>query len=65
MQSLKSTVDVKIIKSAFTPIIPHPDTDFSTIYTCMKNYQDVLIQRNVPYGPLWCDEGVYQIAKEM
>ena len=31
----------------------------------MKNYQDILNQRNVPYGPLWCDEGVYRIAKEI
>ena len=31
----------------------------------MTNYQDILNQRNVPYGPLWCDERVYRIAKEM
>ena len=65
MKSLLSSVNVKITKRAFTPIIPHPATDFSTIYTCMKNYQDILNQRNVPYGPLLCDEGVYRIAKEI
>ena len=65
MKSLLSSVNVKITKSDFTPIIPHPATDFSTIYTCMKNYQDILNQRNVPYGPLWCDVGVYRIAKEI
>ena len=31
----------------------------------MKNYQDILNQRNIPYGPLWCDEGVYRIGKEI
>ena len=31
----------------------------------MKNFQDVLIQKNLEYGPLWCDEGVYKIAKEI
>ena len=65
MKSPLSTVNVKIIENAFTPIIPHPATDFSTIYTCMKNYQDILNQRNVPYGPLWCDKGIYRIAKEI
>ena len=31
----------------------------------MKNFEDVLLQRNLDYGPLWCDEGVYRIAKEI
>ena len=31
MKSLLSSVNVKITKSAFTPIIPHPATDFSTL----------------------------------
>ena len=65
MKSLISSENVRITNSAFTPIIPHPATDFSTIYTSMKNYQDILNQRNIPYGPLWCDEGVYRIAKEI
>ena len=31
----------------------------------MKNFQDVLIQKNLEYGLLWCDEGVYRIGKEI
>ena len=33
----------------------------------MKNFhfQDVLEQRYLNYGPLWCDDGVYRIAKEL
>ena len=31
----------------------------------MKNFQDILKQRELPYGPLWCDQGVYRIAKEI
>ena len=65
MKSLISTVNVEILKCAFTPIIPRPATEYSTIYTRMKNYQDTLNQRNIPYGPLWCDEGVYRIGKEI
>ena len=57
---------VKAITSfAFTPIVPYPATEFDTIFTCMKNFQDVLQQRDLEYGPLWCDEGVYCIAKEL
>ena len=50
---------------AFTPIIPHPATEYDTIHTCMKNFQDVLSQNDLECGPLWCDEGVYRIAKEL
>ena len=49
----------------FPPIIPFPATEYNTIFTCMKNYQDVLKQKRVPTGALWCDEGVYRIAKEL
>ena len=49
----------------FTPIIPLPTTEYDTIFTCMKNFQDVLQQRHLNYGPFWCDEGVYRTAKEL
>ena len=31
----------------------------------MINFQDVLKQKNQTCGPLWCDEGVYKLAKEI
>ena len=31
----------------------------------MVNFQDVLTQKGLSYGPLRCDEGVYRIAKEL
>ena len=31
----------------------------------MINFQDVLQQKGQKYGPLWSDEGVYRIAKEI
>ena len=49
---------------AFTPISPH-SAIFHAIYTCMKNSQDVLQQRNQRCGALWRDEGVYHVAKEL
>ena len=51
-----------LTRIALTPIIPHPATEYDTIHTCMKNLQDVLSQK---CGPLWCDEGVYRIVKEL
>lgn len=52
-------------KIAFTPILPYVATEYDTIYTVMCNFQDVLIQKLQTYGPLWCDEGVYRLAKEL
>ena len=54
-----------VTRFSFTPIIPHPATEYDIIFTCMLNFQDVLSQRNPEYRPLWCDEGVYRIAKEL
>ena len=31
----------------------------------MKNFQDVMLLKNIPYGPLWSDKVVYRIAKEV
>ena len=31
----------------------------------MKNFQDILLQMNLKEGPLWCDEGIYRLAKEL
>ena len=55
----------KVTTATSTPIIPHPANEYDTINTTMKNYQDVLMQNNLQYGPLWSDEGVYRLAKEL
>ena len=31
----------------------------------MKNIQDILLQKNIPYELLWSDDGVYRTAKEI
>ena len=64
-KSLLEQTNKHLTLVAFTPIIPSPATEADTIYTCMKNFQDVLIQKNLEYGPLWSDEGVYRTAKEL
>ena len=66
--ALKSllTVNKHTVSSiAFTPIIPHPATSYDTIFTAMINFQDILKQKGLANGPLWSDEGVYRLAKEI
>ena len=65
MNSLLTLESRATTRVAFTPIIPHPAIEFDTIHTAMVNFQDVLLQKGLPYGPLWSDEGVYRIAKEL
>ena len=64
-ESLLSTQVKSVTQHAFTSIIPYPTTEQDTICKSMKNFQDVLIQKNLEYGPLWCDKEVYRIAKEI
>ena len=40
-------------------------TERDSIFTPMVNFQDVLKQQGQNYGSLWCDEGVYLLAKEI
>ena len=54
-----------ITKVAFTPILLFPATEYDTIHMCILNFRDVLKQKSFQYVPLWCDEGVYCIAKEL
>ena len=65
LNSALSKPDISVTIQAFTPILPHPATEYDSIYTTMRNFQDVLSQRRLQYGALWCDEGVYRIAKEI
>ena len=65
MNSLLQSQQIIKTKVGFTPIIPYVATEYDTIHTVMCNFQEVLRQRSQPYGPLWCDEGVYRLAKEL
>lgn len=50
-------------KVAFLPILPHPVTEFSTVYTAMCNFKDILNKLDQKYMALFCDKGVYHIAR--
>ena len=59
-------INTKLItRLAFTPIIPHPAMEYGAILTAMVNFQDPLQQRVMSCGPIWSDEGVYRLAKEL
>lgn len=63
--SMLSTANIPQTITAFTPILPHPATEYSAIYTCMKNFQDCMKTVNQKKGSLWADEGIYRIAREI
>ena len=65
IKSILSDDQVRKSCVAFTPILPFPATDYDAIFTSMLNFQDVLAQKRQLNGALWCDEGVYHIAKEL
>ena len=59
-------INTKLItRLAFTPIIPHPAMEYGAIFMAMVNFQDSLQKRVMPCGPIWSDEGVYRLAKEL
>jgi len=50
---------------AFQSGLPHPVTQYSTVYTAMKNFMEIcsqLIQKEIP---MYCDEGVYCTVREI
>ena len=49
----------------FLPVLPHPVTDYATVFTAMDNFLDVLNQLDQTSLIVTCDEGVYHIAREI
>ena len=64
-KNLLSNVQFRVFYIAFTPTMPFPATGYDSINAVLATFQDVLAQKQQPYGALWCDEGVYHIAKEL
>ena len=46
----------------FLPVLPYPVTDYTVVYTALKNFQDILSQLDQSHLPITCDEGVCHIA---
>lgn len=49
----------------FLPILPHPVTEYATVYTAMCNLKDILSQLHQQSLAIFCDEGVYHIVKHI
>ena len=49
----------------FLPVLPHPVTEYVTVYTALKNFQDIVGRLEQPQLPVTCDERVYHIAREI
>ena len=49
----KETLSQKIV--GFLPVIPSPVTDHQTVYTALKNFQDILKQLSQAHLAVTCD----------
>ena len=59
----KEQVPERIV--GFLPILPFPVTRYDTVYTALKNFQNVLSQLTQNHLAVTCDGGVYRIAREI
>lgn len=63
--SVWSEESLSLKNLAFLPVLPHPITAHATVYTAMTNFMALNSQLSQPQIPLYCDEGVYCIVKEI
>ena len=57
--------DVPVKNIAFLPVLPHPITKYDTVYTVMKNMVSICSLLEQDAIPLYADEKVYCMAKEI
>ena len=63
--SAKYNKEVNSTSTAFIPILLHPATSYNLIFTSIINFQNIMKQTGNISIALWCDEGVYHIAREI
>ena len=63
--SAKYNKEINSTSAAFIPILPHPATSYDSIFISIINFQNIMKQTRNISGVLWCDEGVYHIAREI
>ena len=63
--SVISDRKLKVQHIGFLPVLPHPVTKYETVYTSLKNFKNVLNQLTQNEMAMFCDEGVYHIAREI
>lgn len=62
---LISQSHIPLKKVGFLPVIPHPVTDYATVYTALRNFQSVREQLTQPVLPIVCNEGVFHIVVDI
>ena len=65
MRSLLSNESLTLFQVGFLPFIPHPVTEYSTVYTAMRNFVCLARQLDQTILPIFCDEGVFRIVLEI
>ena len=63
LKSLVTDEDLTQKIIGFLPVLPYPVTEYTVVYTALKNFQDILSQLDQSHLPITCDEGVYHIAR--
>ena len=57
--------DPPLKKVGFLPVIPHSVTEYSTVYSALRNFEDVRKQLSQECFPVVSDEGVHQIVMDI
>ena len=65
LKSLVTDEDLTQKIIGFLPVLPYPVTEYTVVYTALKNFQDILSQLDQSHLPITCDEGVYHIARSI
>ena len=58
LKSLVTDEDLTQKIIGFLPVVPYPVTEYTVVYTALKNFQDILCQLDQSHLPITCDEGV-------
>ena len=57
--------DRKKQKVGYPPVIPYPITDYSTVYTALCYFVDILKQLKQDYLIITCDYGVHNLSRHI
>ena len=61
IRSLMCKAEVPLMHTGFLPFLPHPVTEYATVYTALKNFVSVCGRLQQRILPVFCDEGVFRI----
>lgn len=65
IHALISSSSVPLKRVGFLPVIPSPVTDYSTVFTALKNFVNIREQLQQPILPVFSDEGVFHTVVDI